>query len=317
VVAVVLTGCGRRSTSSAGPVTVNAGVNDPQDPNIAVLAYLPASVTIKEGGVVHWQWTGTIEPHSVTFTEPGRQLPLPGSDPSLFAPTPPRAPYDGKTFVNSGLQPLGRGATPMDLTFSKAGTYTYHCVIHPNMAGTVKVVAKGSVDSAADVTKRADREKAQWLAEGRAAKQRLASAAATPARNPDGSSAYKVQMGASTLHTDVLAFGAVPSTVRRGDRITFVNDSGAPHTASFFGRQPPLLDPTDPKVDSPIPGPSPQTLNPTALFNSGLLPPNAPPGAGPPEQARSFTYVAGAAGAYSFICILHVPSGMAGAFVVT
>jgi plastocyanin len=96
-----------------------------------------------------------------------------------------------------------------------------------------------------------------------------------------------------------------------------VNDSGAPHTASFFGRQPPLLDPEDPRAQTPIPGPSPQTLNPTALFNSGFLPPNAPPGAGPPEQARSFTYVAGTAGAYSFVCILHVPSGMAGAFVIT
>jgi plastocyanin len=282
-----------------------------------VLAYLPASVTVKEGASVHWQWTGTIEPHSVTFTEPGRTLPAPGSDRSLFAPTPPRGPYDGRTFVNSGLQPTGRAVVPMDLTFAKAGTYTYHCVIHPTMSGTVKVVAKGAVDSAADVTKRADREKAQWLAEGRAAKQRLASAAATPIRNADGTSTYKVETGASTLHTAVQAFGSVPSTMRRGDRITFVNNSGEPHTASFFGRQPPLLDPEDPRAQAPIPGPSPQTLNPTALFNSGFLPPNAPPGSGPPEQARSFTYVAGATGAYSFVCILHVPAGMAGAFVVT
>ena len=96
----------------------------------------------------------------------------------------------------------------------------------------------------------------------------------------------------------------------------FVNNSGAPHTASFAGRQQLPQDPTSPQVAAPAPGPSPQTLNATDLFNTGLLPPNAPPGSGPPEPARSFTFVVPTAGTYSYVCILHAPSSMAGSIKV-
>ena len=34
--------------------------------------------------------------------------------------------------------PLGSGAT-YSATFTAAGTYTYHCAIHPNMVGTITV----------------------------------------------------------------------------------------------------------------------------------------------------------------------------------
>jgi plastocyanin len=65
------------------------------------------------------------------------------------------------------------------------------------------------------------------------------------------------------------------------------------------------------------PGKSPQTLNATDFFNTGWLPPNAPPGAGPPEAARSFTFTVPAAGTYAYVCILHSPSGMAGTIQAT
>ena len=52
--------------------------------------------------------------------------------------------------MNSGLQPLGPApATPLQMTFSKAGTYPYYCVIHPQMKGTITVTdAGGQVDDA-------------------------------------------------------------------------------------------------------------------------------------------------------------------------
>lgn len=298
------------------PIVIQAGINDPAQRAVAVLQYMPAKATVAVGQTVRWSWDGTSEPHSVTFFPPGQTPPSPpGSDPSFFAPTPATGAYDGSTLVNSGLAPQGPGAVPpFDVAFAKPGTYGYSCVIHPQMMGTIVVVPAGqTADTAAAVKARGDQEKGQWLAEGNAAFQTLQSATPVSTRNANGSTTWKIEMGASTPHTDILAFAPVPAAVKHGDKVTFVNNSGAPHTASFFNQQPPIQSPSDPALDRVVPGPSPQALNSTALFNTGTLPPNAPPGAGPPEAARSFTFSVPTAGDYEYVCIYHSPSGMAGA----
>jgi plastocyanin len=296
------------------PITTQAGINDPAQRAVAVAQYMPAGATVAVGQVVRWSWAGTSEPHSVTFLPAGQSLPPPGTDQALFAPTPPKGAFDGTAMVNSGLVPLGpQAAPPFELTFSKPGRYPYQCVIHPPMVGTIDVVAAGQQgDTAADVDTRGAQEKGQWVAEGEAALSALQSAAPASTKNPDGTTTWKVVMGATTAHTDILAFAPVPAAVKPGDKVTFVNNSGAPHTATFFGQQPPTESPEDPRTDQAIPGPSPQRVNAKDLFNPGELPPNAPPGAGPPEAARSFTFVVPAAGGYSYVCIFHAPSGMAG-----
>jgi plastocyanin len=306
--------------AQAAPEQVNvlAGLNDPQDPTVAVLEYLPESVTIAAGKSVEWRIAGP-EPHSVTFFPAGQQPPAPGSDPSLFAPKPPTEPFDGKTLVNSGLAPLGpTAAPPFKVTFPTAGTFTYQCVIHPQMTGKVTVVdAQGKVDTQQDVTARADQEQAQWLEEGRAAKKKLVETPPAVERAADGTSTYKILMGATTPHTDILAFSPPTPTLKVGDRVTFLNTSEAPHTGSFAGRTTLPQDPTSPAVEKAAPGPSPQTLNANDFFNTGLLPPNAgPPGSVPPEAARSFTFVVRTAGNYTYVCLLHAPSGMAGSIKV-
>ena len=309
---------GQTTSPVADTLTVQAGMNDPQDPNIAVTEFLPEAVTIVAGKSVEWQIPGP-EPHSVTFFPAGQQPPPPGSDESLFAPTPPTGPFDGRSLINSGLVPLGPApAPPFKVTFPTPGKYTYYCVIHPLMTGTVTVVdAAGNADAQTDVNRRADAEKARWLAEGQAAKKKLVDAPPVVERAADGTSTYKVEMGATTEHTDVLAFDRPALDVKVGDRVTFVNNSQAPHTASFAGRTTLPQDPTSPAVAAAAPGPSPQTLNPTDFFNTGLLPPNAgPPGSIPPEAARSFTFVVRTPGNYTYVCILHIPSGMGGSLKV-
>jgi plastocyanin len=304
-------------TTTTAPVSddivVHAGVNDPDDPTIAVLQYLPAKVTVEVGAEVTWSWDGTIEPHSVTFLEPGQELPAPGSDPTLFAPTPATGPIDGSAFVNSGLLPLGPGAVdPLTLAFDTEGTYSYFCVIHPQMVGEVEVVASGG-DTPADIAERAAQEQDEWLAEGQAAKKAFESAGLPATTNKDGTKTYQIEMGTSTAHTDILAFSPTPVGIKAGDQVKFVNNSAAPHTGSFFGTGAEVItNPTDPRVDAPAPGPSPQTLLAAGFFNTGLLPPNAPPGAGPPEAVRSFVFTVPKAGAYSYVCILHAASGMVG-----
>ena len=312
------TGGQTATTAQTNPDQVNvlAGINDASDLNIAVTEFLPEAVTIAAGKSVEWKISGP-EPHSVTFTADGKP-PAP-ADEKLFPPTPPKGPYDGKTLVNSGLVPLGPGTpAPFKITFPTAGKYTYYCVIHPNMTGTVTVVdANGKVDTQAQVTARATEEQNKWLEEGRAAKKKLVDAPAQADKAADGTTTYKLLMGATTPHTDILAFTPVPANLKAGDKVTFVNTSEAPHTASFAGKTTLPQDPTSPAVGAPAPGPSPQTLNADAFFNSGILPPNAgPPGSIPPEVARSYTFVVRTAGTYTFVCILHAPSGMAGALKV-
>jgi plastocyanin len=309
------------STSISVPdgIQVGAGVNDPENPNIAVLQFMPAEVAVDVGTPVTWDWSGT-EPHSVTFLAPGQTLPEPGSDPSLFAPSPASGPYDGSSLVSSGLVPLGPDAPPpFSLSFAKAGSYPYYCVIHPQMVGTVTVSEPGGTpDTPAEVAQRRATDQATYLTEGRAAAATLASTKPTGTKNADGSTTWTVQMGTSTAHTDVLAFAPSPARVKKGDTVRFLNDSAAPHTASFFGAgSAPITDPTDPRTDAPAPGPSPQALSPEGFYNTGLLPPNAPPGSGPPEAARSFSFTVGEAGEYGYICILHSPSGMTGTVSVT
>jgi plastocyanin len=106
----------------------------------------------------------------------------------------------------------------------------------------------------------------------------------------------------------VLAFAPTPRTVKAGDHITFVNNSAAPHTASFGGTLVPTV-PIAPDVQNPVPGPSPQTLAPNVYLNTGWLPPKTK--GGPALAARSYTYDVPAPGTYSYVCVLHLPSGMA------
>ena len=292
-------------------ITIKAGVNDPTHNQIAVLQYMPAKATVAVGQKVRWIWDETKEPHSVTFFPAGQAAPSPENAGPFFAPTLPTGAFDGSALVNSGLQPLGpQGAPPMEMTFSKAGSYSYLCVIHPQMVGTIVVGDTG--ETAAAVKTRGDQEQGQWLAEGNEAYQKLMAANPASTKNRDGSTTWKIEMGTTTAHTDILAFAPVPAAVKKGDKVTFVNNSMAPHTASFFNETPPIMNPEDPAVGKAAPGPSPQKLSNKGLYNTGVLPPNAPPGAGPPEAARSFTFSVPTAGEYQYICIYHAPSGMAG-----
>jgi plastocyanin len=299
------------AAAAASAITVKAGVNTVKDPNVAVLEFLPEVVTIASGTSVTWSWADTIEPHSVTFFPTGTTPPPPGSDEALFAPTPGSS-YFGTALVNSGLQPLGDAPPPaFSVSFPEVGDFTYYCVIHPNMTGTVKVVAPDQkYDTAAAVAARGKKEALRWTAEGLAAKKKLESTKPVRTKGADGTSTWDVEMGATTEHTDVLAFAPAPTKIKHGDSIRFVNNSQAPHTGTFRGGQPGIVDPTAPETSTPIPGPSPQTLNATDLFNTGELAPDAGSPA-PPIEARSFTFVVPTAGKYPFYCILHLPSGMA------
>jgi len=72
-------------------------------------AFSPTSVSIHKGDKVTWKWTQGGVPHNVT-------------------------PASG-----SGSKTSSKKGFTFSKTFSKKGTFKYHCTIHSNMKVTVKV----------------------------------------------------------------------------------------------------------------------------------------------------------------------------------
>ena len=72
-------------------------------------AYQPDPVTVQAGQSVTWTWEDQANQHSVSADDSSFESCLQGA---------------GSTFTT---------------TFVKAGTYAYHCAIHPQMKGTVTV----------------------------------------------------------------------------------------------------------------------------------------------------------------------------------
>src|SRR3954466_10301489 len=72
-------------------------------------AFSPGTVSIKKGGKVTWKWTEGGVPHNVT-------------------------PASG-----SGSATSSKKGFTFSKTFTKKGTFKYHCTIHSSMKMTVKV----------------------------------------------------------------------------------------------------------------------------------------------------------------------------------
>jgi len=101
--------CGKGNTNSSNPTS--NGNTPVQDATVSIsnFAYSPATVHVKLGGTVTWT-NKDATPHTVTD--------LNGS-------------------FDSGSLPVDQ---TYKMTFSTAGTYTYHCTIHSMMPNATVVV---------------------------------------------------------------------------------------------------------------------------------------------------------------------------------
>lgn len=117
--ALVLAGCGSTSGDTGGsqsctPKGTGSGtaaqvvkvVNNPSGTG----KYDPQMVSVKTGDTVEWDFQDSALSHSVTS--------------------------DDNTTFDSCLQTAG---AKFQVTFSNAGSFPYHCSIHADMTGTVKV----------------------------------------------------------------------------------------------------------------------------------------------------------------------------------
>ena len=97
------------ATASVGSAGANIGAATVKISATDQLKFSPTSVTAHVGDVIEWTNTGTVT-HTVTFD----------SQPSLSDPS------------------LNASGT-WEVRFNAAGTYAFHCTIHPGMTGTLTV----------------------------------------------------------------------------------------------------------------------------------------------------------------------------------
>jgi plastocyanin len=233
---------------------------------------------------------------------------LPGAfvEPSLLAPL-----GDGKIngkSVDSLPIPAGPGAaTTYTATFTKRGTYSYFCAIHPGMKGTVKVVGKAKKRSTRKTVKKAVAKQG-----AKAIKQ------ATKLAGFAGPAAPGVQAGNDNTHIVNLSFFPANRTVAVGTTVTFSMPkvSSEIHNVAFG-------DPTYLQgliAGFIAPGPTGVALDPRTVYpsdpalvldgtnhgngfvNTGLL--DTDPNTPFPAKA-SITFAK--AGTYEYVCVVHGP----------
>ncbi|MFL5576766.1 MAG: plastocyanin/azurin family copper-binding protein [Gemmatimonadaceae bacterium] len=143
--ASILVGALACGGGSGGGGSDNTGTNPQPQPATTVqatpqLAFTPHDVSVQTGGAVTWAFGSTA--HTVVFDAPAGNNPPPtGGNPynpdlvsarvarSAAVAGPPGAPADIGQTSNASVA----------RTFSTAGTFPYHCSIHPQMTGQVTV----------------------------------------------------------------------------------------------------------------------------------------------------------------------------------
>jgi plastocyanin len=146
---------------------------------MADFSFSPATVTVNEGDTVNWTNSGPDEPHTATG--------------------------DG---FDTGEVAVGSSASA---TFSQAGDFPYVCTLHPEMTGTVRVLA-----AAAGGGQEADDEpEADAAAPG-------SEAAAVAAPDAAGTSSKLPATGLVALPLTLIGLGllALGAGLRRRNRIT-------------------------------------------------------------------------------------------------
>ncbi len=118
---IVLAACGGSTGGGSTPTPTTGTTATPSGPTKAIaidsssgsFGFNPTTITITVGTTVTWTNT-TSAPHTVT------------SD-------------DGTSFDSTINTPISANGGTFSFTFTKAGTFAYHCQIHPFMKATIIV----------------------------------------------------------------------------------------------------------------------------------------------------------------------------------
>jgi plastocyanin len=112
--ALILAACSGGTSPTTPPASKGGPCSDSTDPttvsaNVVGNAWTPADVTAKVGDVITWT-NGDTVPHKVALD-------------------------DGSCQMSANIA----GGGTASLVFSVAGTYPFHCSVHPSMKGTITI----------------------------------------------------------------------------------------------------------------------------------------------------------------------------------
>lgn len=294
-----------------------------KDAAVVSNSFRPSRIEIAVGDTVTWAFQKPWTLHTVSFLSGGKRPEdfLTEGDktfanPELFFPVGGKT-YDGTGYLNSGVAPQDPSAPAFSysLTFTKAGTYNYECLLHPGMSGTVIVKDRVSA-TPASVAARGRRELAATLGTGQGAFRKW-----VPQRK--GTTVVLPMIGNTKVGWTILRFSRQPIVIARGTTVTWTEEDPLEiHTVTFLsGQKPPDFLVAEPQKQGPpklvVP---PQVLKATetkeytgqGFVNSGIL---FPPGV-PGNPPTSFSLTFPKAGRYDYWCVIHAPWGMKGTVIV-
>lgn len=280
--------------AAAEPDTLVVRAGDGED-GYAINAFLPASFTVAAGTTVRWEFPW-FEPHTVTFGVP--QTGAPESAPS------------GSDYTGAGLHTSDLTFGPAkhyEVRFPQTGVFSYYCITHAEMRGTVTVVDRAG-EGQAGVTARAGQEFVAALDELKAIATDWASRPDVRTPLSDGSTEHVVAIAGATKFGDVQQFFPPAVTIREGDTVRWHSVVRTPHTATFgpFPGGLPIVG--NPAVDDIYrPG---EVYEGSGYWNSGVIGVDWPLG-------LDFSMKFARPGRYLYYCILHDTQGMVGEIVVT
>jgi plastocyanin/sugar lactone lactonase YvrE len=300
-------------------------------------AFLAREITVRAGDTVTWGLGHVDEVHTVSFLgggpRPADVVPIEDRTPTdvqlnpvvSFPTRPPGAPvesYDGSAMVSSGVmsnEPGGPDAPPnnvMSVVMTTEGVFDYVCLLHPQMTGTVTVVANNAdADSQADIDAMAAVEEAALRAQ--IAAVRGAGAMVQSEAGPNGTTIWHVNAGPTGFDNqlELYEFMADSLTIQEGDTVIWANTALSIHTVTFHPGQlqPEFVIPEFQEAGPPILVANPFAVfpvKPTAEFdgtgyrNSGIM-----SGFGGPGES-SFSMTFSTADSFDYICAIHQPLGM-------
>ena len=236
-----------------------------------------------------------------------------GLNPALFKPQGPTT-YDGTARIDSGLPSGNAPPKPLNVVFTKAGTYRFFCDIHPFMTGEIVVKPTGqSIPSAAQ--------------DATALKNQISSALAAirKASKPKVPKDHVLVGGTTGNGAELLHIFPSSLKVKAGTVVTFSIPRGSRevHTATFgpkkyiFKLSNNLFGPPGPTNEGVYPSSRTmpilltKTSHGNGFANIGLI--DRDPGTPtiPTSGKIKFT----TPGVYHFICLIH--NNMHGTIIVT